>query len=92
MAILQVRDIDDRLYETLKTKARIDNRSLSQEVILILEKFLANPVFFEKSPTEDFLSLSGSWKDDRKTEFIISDMMQRKQTHKRFDSTYGLFD
>ena len=60
MAILQVRDIDDRLYETLKTKAKLDNRSLSQEVISILERFLANPIYFEKSPTDEFLSLSGS--------------------------------
>lgn len=92
MAILQVRDIDDRLYETLKTKAKLDNRSLSQEVISILERFLANPIYFEKSPTDEFLSLSGSWVDEGKTEDIINNMMQRSQGSSRFTSTHGLFD
>ena len=92
MAILQVRDIDDRLYETLKTKAKQDNRSLSQEVISILERFLANPFHFDRSPTQDFLSLSGGWVDERKTEEIIAETMQRKQKHSRFDTEHGLFD
>ena len=30
MAMLQVRDIDDRLYDRLKFAAKLDNRSISQ--------------------------------------------------------------
>ncbi len=37
MATLQVRDIDDRLYESLKTFANSEKRSISQEVIHIIE-------------------------------------------------------
>jgi hypothetical protein len=35
MAILQVRDIDDHLYEALKSAASASNRSISQEVVVI---------------------------------------------------------
>ena len=37
MAMLQVRDIDDRLYDRLKFAAKCDNRSISQQVISILK-------------------------------------------------------
>ncbi|MEW5814047.1 MAG: antitoxin, partial [Spirochaetota bacterium] len=37
MANLQVRDIDDRLYTVLKQRARAKHRSLSQEVVHIIE-------------------------------------------------------
>lgn len=37
MAILQVRDIDDRLYASLKAIAKSQNRSISQGVIYIIE-------------------------------------------------------
>lgn len=33
MAILQVRDMDDRLYDRLKFVAKLDNRSISQQVV-----------------------------------------------------------
>jgi plasmid stability protein len=33
MAVLQVRDIDDGLYEALKTMAKNERRSISQEVL-----------------------------------------------------------
>ena len=32
MAMLQVRDVDDRLYDRLKFVAKLDNRSISQQV------------------------------------------------------------
>jgi len=54
MAILQVRDIDDRLYDTLKQRAHIDNRSISQEVISILEKHLSAPDTFNARTTREF--------------------------------------
>jgi hypothetical protein len=50
MAILQVRDIDDQLYASLKEIAKSENRSLSQEVVPILEKYLANPQYSKIIP------------------------------------------
>ena len=65
MAILQVRDIDDRLYSSLKMTAKSENRSVSQEVISIIEKYLSNPTLFKSNTTKEFISLSGSWDDKR---------------------------
>jgi len=92
MAILQVRDIDDRLYSSLKTLAKLENRSLSQEVISILEKYLSNPVVFKNNPTREFLSLSGSWADERKADEIIKDIKKNRRNSKRFEAQNVLFD
>jgi hypothetical protein len=92
MAILQVRDIDDRLYSTLKTLAKSDNRSLSQEVISILEKYLSNPFVYKNNPTKDFLELTGSWKDDRSADEILADIKNARINSKRFEDQNGIFD
>lgn len=92
MAILQVRDIDDRLYSSLKELARSENRSLSQEVISILEKFLSNPAMFKGNPTRDFLSLSGSWDDKRAADEIIADIKRNRKNSKRFGAENVVFD
>jgi plasmid stability protein len=92
MAILQVRDIDDRLYSSLKTLAKSENRSLSQEVISILEKYLSNPVVFKNNPTRDFLSLSGSWADKRTADEIVKDIKKNRKNSKRFETQNVLFD
>ncbi|MEW6187059.1 MAG: antitoxin [Thermodesulfobacteriota bacterium] len=92
MAILQVRDIDDRLYSSLKNLAKSENRSLSQEVISILEKYLSNPVVFTNNPTREFLSLSGAWKDKRNAEDIVQDLKKNRRNSQRFEGKNGLFD
>jgi hypothetical protein len=92
MAILQVRDIDDRLYSSLKNLAKSENRSLSQEVISILEKYLSNPVAFKNNPTREFLSLSGSWEDNRTADAIVKDIKKNRRNSKRFEAQNVLFD
>lgn len=92
MAILQVRDIDDRLYSSLKELAKSENRSLSQEVVSILEHYLSNPLLFKKNPTRDFLSLSGSWDDDRTPDEIIADIKKNRKKNKRFGAGNAVFD
>jgi len=93
MAILQVRDIDDRLYASLKKLAQSENRSLSQEVISILEKYLLNPALFKNNPTREFLSLSGSWADDRTADEIIDDIKKKtRRNSKRFGVEDVVFD
>jgi hypothetical protein len=92
MAILQVRDIDDRLYASLKKIARSENRSLSQEVVSILEKYLANPAVFTNNPTQEFLALSGSWDDSRKADEIIHDIKKNRKSNRRFGVKNVLFD
>jgi plasmid stability protein len=41
MAILHVRGVPDDLYEQIRTKARAERRSISGEVILLLERAVA---------------------------------------------------
>lgn len=92
MAILQVRDIDDRLYTSLKELAKAENRSLSQEIVSILTKYLSNPKAFNRNPTREFLSLSGSWKDERTAEEIVEAIKKNRKNSKRFEAHNVVFD
>ena len=92
MAILQVRDLDDRLYLSLKDRAKKENRSLSQEVVSILETFLSNPHVFRSNPTRDFLSLSSAWEDDRSAEEIMASIRGGRRNSPRFGADDALFD
>ena len=92
MAILQVRDIDDRLYASLKDRAQSENRSLSQEVISILERYLSNPAVFKHNPTREFLALTGSWADDRTAREMVDDIKKRRRNSRRFGIKHVVFD
>ncbi|GBR75095.1 antitoxin [Candidatus Termititenax aidoneus] len=89
MAILQVRDIDDRLYDSLKQKAQSDNRSISQEVVVILETYLANPSADNTNPTQEFLKLS--WADTRDADEIITAIRKDRKNKKSFGEYNGVF-
>ena len=65
MANLQVKGMDDGLYAALAARAAADNRSISQEVVTILKDFLTRPGSSAREATEEFLSLCGTWTDDR---------------------------
>lgn len=85
MATLQVKSIDDKLYRVLGNRAKMDNRSISQEVIAILKEQLSEP---RKSntvlATDRFLELCGAWKDDRSSEEIIKDIRKNRTAKNRF--------
>jgi plasmid stability protein len=42
MAVLQIRDLPDHLYDKLKSAAEREHRSLSQQAIALLERALAS--------------------------------------------------
>jgi hypothetical protein len=92
MAILQVRDIDDRIYDNLKRISSKNKRSLSQEVIHIIEEYLSDPGTTRRNSTEEFLKLSGSWEDNRSAEVIISEIKKSRSENKRFGKNHGIFD
>ena len=92
MANLQVKDIDDKLYETLRRLASNDRRSISQEVVYILQKYLSKPASFDMNPTDEFLKLSGSWEDERTAEEIIGDIYANRKNSSRFGTNDELFD
>ena len=90
MANLQVKDIEDSLYEALRALAKRENRSISQEVITIIKKYLSNPSIVERNSTDEFLKLAGSWDDDRTAKEIIDDIYGSRKNSSRFKN--GLFD
>ncbi len=90
MAVLQVRDIDDTLYEALKTLAKKERRSISQEVIMMIESYISNPKTTSVDSTEEFLNLS--WISDESADEIISDLRKQRKNSKRFENHNDLFD
>ncbi len=85
MANLQVKGIDDRLYEELKVLAESQNRSISQEVIHLLKTYVAKAKHIRKgrTPAQVLLDLGGSWKDPRSAEEIVKDLKQaRRGSHR----------
>ena len=93
MATLQVRDIDDRLYKYLKTSAKLKNRSISQEVITIIQDHLNSSQNPASNATKEFLSLSGAWKDDRSAADIVKDIQKHRiNSSSRFGDKNGVFD
>ncbi len=83
MATLQVRSIEDQLYTALGRKAARDNRSISQEVIVMLKEYLSQPMQ-HKSATENFLELCGTWKDEKSAEEISQDIRKSRSSDTRF--------
>ncbi len=92
MAILQVRDIDDALYEQLKRVSRLHRRSISQEVLHILEAYLTEPDRTRRNATEELLKLAGSWKDDRSAEEIVKNVKRARRNRARFSEPGDVFD
>lgn len=91
MANLQVKDIDDNLYETLRRMASMERRSISQEVVYILKKYLSRPESFESNPTDEFLKLAGSWEDERTAEEIVDHIKGSRKNSSRFGDDDELF-
>jgi len=86
MATLQVRSMDDQLYEALGRMAAREQRSISQQVIAILKEHLSQPVR-HTSATEDFLGLCSTWKDERTAEEIVQEIRGSRKSFHRFKET-----
>ncbi len=84
MATLQVKGMDDQLYEALRARAEADNRSISQEVIMIIRSYLAGAGRDPQAVSRTLLSLVGSWDDDRSAEEIIADIRRARRPSQRF--------
>ncbi|PKL43398.1 MAG: antitoxin [Candidatus Riflebacteria bacterium HGW-Riflebacteria-1] len=92
MAILQVRDIDDRLYDFLKRSAKLHNRSISQEVITIIQDYLSSMQSGSANATQEFIALTGGWKDEKSAEEIVADIRSARTGSTRFGGKNGIFD
>ena len=93
MATLQVRDIDDKLYKTLKFMAKQKRRSVSQEVARMIESYLATQhIQTPAAQTRAFLDLAGAWADDKSADDIIADIRSNRKNSQRFEDADGLFN
>jgi plasmid stability protein len=91
MATLQVRDIDDRVYNELKQRAKRKHRSLSQEVVQIIEDYLSKPIGGSKTQSDMLLELSGSWAGPESAEQLIQSVRKNRTESKRFRKSNGIF-
>jgi plasmid stability protein len=93
MAILQVRDIDNNLYESLRARAKREKRSVSQEVIKIIEEYLAQPNTTTSNPTEEFLKLEWKSDNDENAEDMVNEIRKnRNKKSARFGNMKNVFD
>ena len=80
MATLRVKNLDDGLYRALGVRAVINNRSIGQEVTVMIGQFLANPPSDPRETTRQLLELAGSWADDRSAKQIMSDLRRARRS------------
>ncbi|RJP30187.1 MAG: antitoxin [Candidatus Omnitrophota bacterium] len=92
MATLQVKGIDDDLYSALSVRARQNYRSISQEVVTMIQEGLSRPGNSMQKATEDFLALAGSWDDEKSADEIIVDIKNNRQNSRRFKGNKHVFD
>jgi len=84
MAILRVKGFDEALYKALGARAKRDNRSISQEVVKVIQDFLGRPSGSAEEATRAFLALSGSWEDKRSARQVAQHIRKRRRSGKRF--------
>ena len=76
MANLQIKGIDDKLYDTIKKLAASENRSVSQEILFLVKEHMAKrkQTVAIRTPAQVLLDLSGSWVDNRSANAIIAEI------------------
>jgi hypothetical protein len=77
MVTLQIRDIDNRLYKTLKRYAQQKHRSLSQQLVRILEHNLPDSRHSAIDATKEFLQ----------AERLMAGQEDGKPDHTRYPGT-----
>ncbi len=91
MAVLQVRGIDDQLYSALGALASRESRSISQEVISILQAYLSRANVSSKNSTDAFLDLAGSWEDGRTANELANELRKNRISRRRFKGGADVF-
>ena len=85
MANLQIKGMDDDLYAQLKSLAANENRSISQQILFLLKRYLARKHQLQgaRSPAQVLLELSGSWEDDRPAEQIVKELKAGRKSSQK---------
>ena len=92
MANLQVKDIDENLYKALKIRAKSKRRSLSQEVIRLVEEYLNQPEETRVDSTKQFLSLSWKSGKDESADDLIAQIRKDRMESMKFKGRKNVFD
>ncbi len=85
MANLQIKGMDDQLYNELKKLAAEEKRSVSQQVLFLVKNYLAKKARCDavQTPSEVLLELHGSWQDEREADQIIAQIRKARKNTKR---------
>jgi predicted CopG family antitoxin len=85
MANLQIKGIEDELYNELKKMSAEENRSLSQQALFLVKEYLARKRQLRtlKTPAQVLLNLSGSWEDNRGPAKIIAQIKKTRRNSKK---------
>lgn len=82
MANLQIKGMDDAIYEELKKLAAAENRSVSQQTLFLIKDYLAKRQFVRalKTPAQVLLELAGSWEGEESAEEIITKIKKARRS------------
>lgn len=85
MSNLQIKGIDERLYQQLKQLAADENRSVSQQVLFLIRNHLARKRRPHESETaaQTLIALAGSWEDSRTDEQIIREIKRAHRSSRK---------
>ena len=85
MSNLQIKGIDEGVYEELKRLAVDENRSVSQQVLFLIRRSLAQRRRDKRLQTgaEALLSLAGSWEDSRPADAIVEEIKKGRRSSKK---------
>ena len=90
MANLQIKNIQDELYEEIKKLASAENRSVSQQVLFLVKEYLAKRKHLTaaRSPAQVLLELSGSWEDDKNAEQIVKEIKSARKSSRKLEKGF----
>ncbi len=85
MANLQIKGVDDAIYEELKKLAAAENRSVSQQTLFLIKDYLSKKqrVRTLKTPLQVLLELAGSWEGEESAEEIIAKIKKARRSSTR---------
>ena len=85
MANLQIKGVDDAIYEELKKLAAAENRSVSQQTLFLIKDYLSKKqrVRTLKTPVQVLLELAGSWEGEESAKEIIAKIKKARRSSTR---------
>jgi len=90
MANLQIKNVEDNLYEEIKKLASAENRSVSQQVLFLVKEYLTKRKHLTatKSPAQVLLDLSGSWEDDKNAEQVVKEIKSARKSSRKLEKGF----